>query len=135
MGEYFLGCEGNPRPLFNQKDTNNERIFGPPNASAYVKDGINNYVAAGRLDTVNPNQAGTKAAAHYQLNVAAGVTSVIRLWLGISAAENPFSNFNQIIDQRRHEADEFYRSITPVRVSEDAANVMRQGLSGMLWSK
>jgi hypothetical protein len=33
------------------------------------------------------------------------------------------------------EADEFYRTITPSSVSEDAANVMRQVLAGMLWSK
>ena len=38
--------------------------------------------------------------------------------------------------QTRHsEADEFYKSITPERVSEDEALVMRQALAGMLWSK
>jgi hypothetical protein len=36
---------------------------------------------------------------------------------------------------RRREADAFYHAITPVGVSEDAANVMRQALAGMLWSK
>src|SRR5262249_6664717 len=35
----------------------------------------------------------------------------------------------------KSEADEFYRSVTPSSVSEDAAAVMRQALSGMLWSK
>ena len=33
------------------------------------------------------------------------------------------------------EADEFYRSVTPPSVSPDAANVMRQAIAGMLWSK
>ena len=50
--------------LFTENDTNNERIFGTQNATPYVKDGINNYVVAGRQDAVNPNQTGTKAAAH-----------------------------------------------------------------------
>ena len=36
---------------------------------------------------------------------------------------------------RRGEADEFYRAITPERVQEDEARVMRQALAGMLWSK
>jgi hypothetical protein len=36
---------------------------------------------------------------------------------------------------RRREADEFYQAITPKRVSEDEARVMRQALAGMLWSK
>ena len=67
-----LHCEGTPRLLFTENETNNERIFGTPNASPYVKDGINDYVVAGRQDAVNPNQTGTKAAAHYQLDVGAG---------------------------------------------------------------
>ena len=36
---------------------------------------------------------------------------------------------------RLREADEFYKSVTPPSVSEDAAKVMRQALAGMLWSK
>jgi hypothetical protein len=135
LGDYLLQCEGNPQLLFTENETNNERLFGTPNASSYVKDGINNHVAAGRQETVNPDLTGTKAAAHYQLDVPAGMTSVIRLRLGNAAPENPFDNFDQTVEQRRREADEFYRAITPARVGEDAANVMRQALAGMLWSK
>ena len=36
---------------------------------------------------------------------------------------------------RLREANEFYKSVTPPSVSEDAAKVMRQAISGMLWSK
>jgi hypothetical protein len=43
--------------------------------------------------------------------------------------------FAQILEARRREADEFYHSITPDSVSEDAARIMRQALAGMLWSK
>ena len=110
----------------------------PPTPTPYVKDGINNYVVAGRQDAVNPNHTGTKAAAHYQLRVGAGATAVIRLRLSNVApgAEEPFGRrFEQIIEARRREADEFYRAITPAGVGEDAANVMRQALAGMLWSK
>ena len=136
LGECYLSCEGNPYLLFTENDTNNERLFGTPNASPYVKDGINNYVVAGRREAVNPNHTGTKAAAHYQVNVGAGATSVIRLRLSISEAGDAFgSQFDQIFEQRRHEADAFYEAITPARVGEDEANVMRQALAGMLWSK
>ena len=87
-------------------------------------------------DAVNPNQTGTKAAAHYQLSVGRGETAVIRLRLSNVAPDNPFGpGFAQIIETRRREADEFYRAITPAHVGEDAANVMRQALAGMLWSK
>jgi hypothetical protein len=138
LGDYFLYCEGHARLLFTENETNNERLFGSPNPTPYVKDGINNYVVAGREDAVNPNHTGTKAAAHYQLRVGAGATAVIRLRLSNVApgAEEPFGRrFDQIVEARRREADAFYRAITPARVSEDAANVMRQALAGMLWSK
>jgi hypothetical protein len=43
--------------------------------------------------------------------------------------------FNETLNLRLHEADEFYRSVTPSSISPDAANVMRQAIAGMLWSK
>ena len=75
-----MHCDGHPHLLlFTENDTNNERLFGTANPSPYVKDGINNYLVAGRQDAVNPNQIGTKAAAHYLLSVGAGDTAVVRL--------------------------------------------------------
>ncbi|HEY2528835.1 MAG TPA: glucosidase, partial [Xanthobacteraceae bacterium] len=138
LGDYFLYCEGNPGLLFTENETNNERLFGSANPTPYVKDGINDYVVAGRQDAINPDNTGTKAAAHYQLRVGAGATAVIRLRLNNAApaAAEPFgARFAQIVEARRREADAFYRSITPPGVGEDAANVMRQALAGMLWSK
>ncbi len=136
LGGFLLHCDGNPRLLFTENDTNNERVFGTPNATPYVKDGINNYVVSGRQEATNPNQTGTKVAAHYQLTVGAGDTAVIRLRLSNAVSREPFGKqFNQIIEQRRREADGFYQAITPTRISEDEARVMRQALAGMLWSK
>jgi len=138
LGDYFLYCEGQPLLLFTENETNNQRLFGTANPTPYVKDGINDCVVADRQNAVNPNNTGTKAAAHYQLRVGARATAVIRLRLTNVAAgsEEPFgTRFPQILEARRREANEFYRSITPPGVGEDAANVMRQALAGMLWSK
>jgi hypothetical protein len=138
LGERYLYCEGDLPVLFTENETNNERLFGKPNASRYVKDGINNYVVGGIHDSVNPEKTGTKVAAHYQLNVGAGKTATIRLRLSDlapSAMGDPFKSFAEIMETRQREADEFYKSITPTRVSEDEALVMRQALAGMLWSK
>jgi hypothetical protein len=52
----YLYCDGDAALLFTENETNHERIFGAPNASPYVKDGINNYVVHGRTDAVNPAQ-------------------------------------------------------------------------------
>jgi hypothetical protein len=139
MGERFLYCDNDVPLLFTENETNNERIFGTPNDGRFVKDGINDYVVAGTPDAVNPEHAGTKASAHHQLTVKAGKTATIRLRLSNqrpAAVGDPFgSQFAQIVETRRREADEFYRSITPARVSEDEARVMRQALAGMLWGK
>ena len=132
-------CERKPPLLFTENETNNQRCFGSPNAGRYVKDGINDFVVAGRRDAVNPQQTGTKAAAHYRLDVGAGQTAVVRLRLSNAApgsGDDPFgTDFEQTIRLRQREADSFYQTITPAGVAEDAANVMRQALAGMLWSK
>jgi hypothetical protein len=136
LGSYLLHCEGNPDLLFTENDTNNERLFGQPNATPYVKDGINDYVVSSRREAVNPNQTGTKTAAYYRVNVGAGETAVIRLRLNNTASRDPFDKkFQQTVDERRQEADAFYQTMTPARVGKDAADVMRQALAGMLWSK
>ena len=138
LGERYLYCEGDVPLLFTENETNNEQIFGTPNLSPYVKDGINNYVVAGNHSAVNPEKAGTKSAAHYRLTVGAGKTTTIRLRLTDLAPDaigDPFKSFDETLQTRLGEADAFYKSITPDRAGEDEALVMRQALAGMLWTK
>ncbi len=96
LGERYLYCEGDVPLLFTENETNNERLFGTPNPTRYVKDGINNYIVHGNRDSVNPDKIGTKSAAHYQLNVGAGKTATIRLRLTdlAPAAGDPFKSFD-----------------------------------------
>jgi hypothetical protein len=138
LGNRFLYCETDVPLLFTENETNNQRVFGTPNTSSFVKDGINNYVVSGK-GVINPEMIGTKASAHYQVTIGSGTMATI--WLRLSdlapaSIGEPFGNqFAEIIRARRREADEFYRAITPDWVSEDAIRVMRQALAGMLWSK
>ena len=125
--------------LFTENETNNLRIFETPNASPYVKDGINNFLVHRQPLAVNPAGIGTKAAAHYQLSVDTGQSASVfvcdcRL-LEPAQMRDPFAGFDQTIEARLHEADEFYAAITPPEIGEDATNVMRQALAGMLWTK
>ena len=139
LGEFILACEGDVPLLFTENETNHERLFGQPNESPYVKDGINDFVVQGIQGAVNPDKQGTKVAAHYHTTVGAGQVHVVRLRLSSTSPKRerkPFDkSFEEIFTDRLHEADEFYRSVTPPSVSKDAANVMRQALAGMLWSK
>ena len=46
-------------------ETNNEVVFGTPNDTPYVKDGIDRAVVRGDGAAVNPAGTGTKAAVHH----------------------------------------------------------------------
>ncbi len=145
LGDRYLYCDGNASLLFTENETNTARVFGTPNRTPFVKDGINNYVVHGELGAVNPEQHGTKVAAHYRLTIPSGESRVIRLRLSDIAppgasmtngkAKDPFAHFDDILQARHAEADEFYATVIPASLSADARNVMRQALAGMLWSK
>ncbi len=147
LGEFILSCDGDIPLLFTDNSTNNELLFtGLPNVTPYVKDGINNCVVRGDESAVNPDKTGTKAAAHYRLTIDPGQSAAVRLRLTSqtdadkSGKTKPAPScfgleFDKTLAQRLQEADEFYRSVTPDSISPDAANIMRQALAGMLWSK
>jgi len=147
LGTYHLYCDGDVPLLFTENETNNARLFPEfPNASSWVKDGINNYVVHGEHSSVNPDLTGTKASAHYRLTVAPGQSATVRLRLKEDVARaqrariagdvSPFGKaFDEVVSARLREADAFYASLTPRSASEDEGRVMRQALAGMLWSK
>jgi hypothetical protein len=136
LGERFLSCEGAAALLFTENETNTERLFHSPNRTPYVKDGIDNFIVHGRRGAVNPEQKGTKASARYPLTVGAGEFRTVRLRIHKAPSMRLFGrNFDAVIEARRKEADEYYASLIPPSLDADAANVMRQALAGMLWSK
>jgi hypothetical protein len=147
LGVYHLYCDGDVPLLFTDNETNNARLFPHvPNASPWVKDGINNYLVQSQLSAVNPAQTGTKVSAHYRLQVGPRQAVTVRLRLTDHAPTTqgtrtgretfPFGPaFDATLAARLQEADAFYAAITPPSASEDEARVMRQALAGMLWSK
>ena len=142
LGDYYLLCDKASELLFTENETNKDRIFGLPNASPYVKDSFNSYLIHRQWSAVNPAQCGTKAAAHYFLSLPAHSHDEICLLLSNKKPTLPLKSanfgsmfFEEIIEARREEADEFYASVIPQQVSSDEANVMRQALAGMLWTK
>ena len=139
LGDYYLWCEGSPALLFTENETNEERIFGRKNSSPFVKDAVNDYLLHGKRGAVNPENSGTKVAAHYEVEVKAGGSCSWNLRLvragegakGVSFGEG----FARTFDDRIAEADEFYASIRPPGVPEDQGRVMRQAFAGMIWGK
>ena len=135
FGEYTLQCDGATELLFTENETNAARLWGQPNPSPYVKDAFHEYVISGNKDAVNPAKSGTKAAAHYVLDVPAGQSKVVRLRLSAKPAADAFTTFDKVFAARLADADEFYHRITPANLNEDQRRVHRQALAGMLWSK
>jgi len=135
LGNFLLYCEGDPKLLFTENATNTERLWGHTNTSPYVKDAFHRYVISKSKDAVNPQEEGTKAAAHYIYEVPPGGTKTIKLRLTEARLGNAFADFEKIFQKRIADAEEFYQRITPNSLNEDQRQVHRQALAGMLWSK
>ena len=144
LGTRWFSADGGTPVLVTGNETNNERTFGIPNDEPYVKDGINRAVVHGEVDAVNPEGVGTKAAFHHTMLVPAGGSSVVRVRLstsdptgadGSAIPSRPFGDFEQVMTDRRTEADDFYTDLLAGDLSEDERLVARQALAGMLWSK
>jgi hypothetical protein len=135
LGDYTLHYEGDAEPLFTENESNAAKLWGEPNVSPYVKDAFHEFVIGGRKEAVNPSRSGTKAAAHYRIDVPAGGARVVRLRLSHAATRQPFASFDTILTLRQQEADDFYDRITPASLGEDERRIHRQALAGMLWSK
>lgn len=135
LGEYWLYCDGGPELLFTENESNAERLWNQLNSSLYVKDAFHAALIAGRHDAVNPAKSGTKAAAHYVLDVKGGGSQTVRLRLTAITVDKPFKGFERTFKNRLADADEFYQRITPPSLSEDQRRVHRQALAGMLWGK
>jgi hypothetical protein len=133
------GPDGKPPALlFTENETNFAALYGKPNPIPFVKDAFHEFVVHGRKDAVNPKGAGTKAAAHYPLDLPAGGKYVVRLRLsaeGESPDRTSGEEFERVFAERIREAEEFFGSVIPSGLAEEESRVARQAFAGLLWSK
>lgn len=137
LGNGWLYADTKGELLFCENETNNGRLYGFPNSYAYLKDGINNYVVNGDFRTVNPQWRGTKAAMHYRKLIKAGASVELRFRLCMrgEALEQAFDGFDEIMEQRRQECNDFYEDLQQGITGEDMRMVQRQAMAGLLWNK
>ncbi len=141
IGKRYLYCDGQVPLLFTENENNNKRLFGTNNLTPFVKDGINNYVVNGDENAINPAQVGTKISANCMFIVPALQSVTVKLRLTTVEPEdvdpeNMFgTGFDELFMSRIKEADEFYDLVSPKTLTDDEKNVLRQALSGMLWTK
>ncbi|MGH9435942.1 MAG: MGH1-like glycoside hydrolase domain-containing protein, partial [Terriglobia bacterium] len=136
-GKHWLAYEGTPPLLFTENETNYKVLDGVENKTPYVKDAFHEVVIRRQNGVVNPAMTGTKAAAHYALEIGAGKSVCVRARLvGETPAANAFGGgFEAVFNARIAEADEFYAQHLAKDVCDDARAVQRQAFAGLMWGK
>lgn len=135
LGVYTLYAEHANDVLFTNNNTNNERLFRTANETTYVKDAFHRYLIHKEITAVNPNKTGTKAAFTYSKVLQPGENWSIRLRLTKNTVSNPFQSYDEIVEKRIQEADEFYLKLQNPNTSSEEHLIQRQALAGLLWSK
>ena len=137
LGEYYFYFQPTDKCFFTENETNTEKITGVPNESVFVKDAFHDAIINGKnLTELVNKESGTKFSPVYKSKVAAGATKTFFFRLNNKLEENPFPrSFRDVFKTRKREADEFYAAILPKGMSEDMAQIQRQALAGVLWSK
>lgn len=144
LGKYTFSVSADPDGLipeliFTENETNSKKLFKSSTSSHFTKDAFHRYIIDNENEAVNPSKEGTKVAARYVLTVPPGGQQVIRCHLTAQKDQMvpPTSTavFDDIVSQRKHEADEFYNTIIPGALSDEEMEVSRQAYAGLLWSK
>src|SRR5262245_8933333 len=135
LGPYMLELPAGCTLLFTDNETNAPRVFGwPQSRSAYVKDAFHRRIIDVERDAVNPAMSGTKACGWMRVEIDPGDEYVMHVVL--SATKDPLrGDPEDVIAQRRKEADEFYETIHPRSATGEEKNIQRQAFAGMLWTK
>jgi hypothetical protein len=138
LGRFHLWAETNAGTAPTWLFTNNETRDFDATDPAYSKDAFHQYLVENLQDSVRPDGEGTKAAAHFKFEIAAGETRTVRLRLSRreERPDKPFSPaFDEIFSERRGEADAYYAGLIPANLDHDEKNIARQAYAGLLWSK
>lgn len=135
FGTYHLYFENTEEILFTENETNQERIFGIPNTSPFVKDAFHDVIIR-NSQHLTGRTAGTKCSPVYRLMIPAGSSKEIQLRLSLAPLTgNPLEDTLQVFEQRRSEATDYFRCLVPKESDPDLYNIMHQAMSGLMWSK
>lgn len=137
LGKRYLYGPPGAQALFTNNETNGPRVFGDgaQSRSQYVKDAFHRYLVHGECGAVNPEQRGTRACLAYKLHVPAGGKQVLPLRFTTEESADPLKDVDQIVADRRRDADEFYETVHPPKASEEERMIQRQAFAGLMWSK
>lgn len=140
LGDFLLSYPPTPDLLevwFTNNETNHQKLFGSPNASPYTKDAFHHALIQRQLTAINPAALGTKAALVYHRVLAPGETWSLSLRLR-PASEGPGNlnnEFDQILQLRQTEADQFYAAKLPLALTPEQQTIARRAFAGLIWTE
>lgn len=137
LGSYIFTFAEPTTQLFTENNGDNERLWGGTN-TGYVKSAFHRYLIDGQTEAVNPANSGTKAAgmSHFTLGPGESRTVLARLTgLKDDADLPPPIYIDEVLEQRRAEADRFYNGVQSVPLTADGTRIFRQAMAGLLWTK
>lgn len=149
LGDRYMQCSTSPgvsshspdiepKLLFTDNETNKKHLYDVKNDAEFVKDAFHWHIVDGKKEVVNPKKKGTKAGAWYAFeDCPPNDCVVVRLKLTNKISQEPIDEeaFDDTIEKRRTEADDFYWRLSPMPMSDDLRNIQRQALAGMMWNK
>lgn len=137
LGDYYFYFSESDDLLFTENETNKEKLDGTPNDSIFVKDAFHDAIIHNsNRKKLREKKSGTKCAPVYKLHFKAHETKTLYCRLVNAYIDNPFpEGIENIFKQRKQEADEFYNTIIPTKLSPEQKNISRQAYAGLLWSK
>ena len=137
LGEYYFYYQAADKCMFTENETNHAIVTNTPNESIFVKDAFHDAIINGlNIPELTKRKAGTKFSPVYNMKVAGGATKTVYCRLNNKLTDSPFANgFKSVFSDRKQEADNFYAAILPSGMSQGMAQIQRQALAGVLWSK
>ncbi len=122
--------------LFTDNETHGERVYGSGNTSRtiHTKDAFHRALCERDRSALRADR-GTKAALHYRHVVPARGSVTVRLRFAGAPVRDPLAHIDELLDERKREADAFYHDLAPASASADERLVQRRALAGLLWSK
>ena len=139
LGPKYLHLAANAELLFTDNETNPDKFSDgstSSNSVKFFKDAFHETVVENR-STTNPDNVGTKFAGHFRFPaIQPGESAVVRCRLsGNANLDVSLDDVDNMVLQRKKEADVFYGSIGKPGMTDHERSVQRAAFAGLFWSK
>ena len=137
LGDYHFYFEQPEKWLFTNNETNTEKVFGVPNSTPYVKDLFHDAVINDDFNLTDAVDEGTKFAPMYRASIKGKgkIEIKVRLSKKVHSSNPLVSGFDSELKKRLSEANTYFKQFSKDLDDDDAINIQRQALAGMMWSK